>query len=111
MRSNPWSDASYSLEIAFDIAIIVAACLVTWLGFYINALVLALGGGIFIASGLCWLAADMWRALSSVIGFRGWIIDSPVPELGLTFSWSRNSVSACLYLVRVNLVGTIYRRK
>ena len=111
MKIDPWHNASFTMEIIFDVAILIVALLVGWFGIHIQAPVLAFAAAIFIATSLCWLAADVWRAINSIIGFKGWIIEPPVPELGVTFSWSRNTVSACLYLVRVDLVGTIYRRK
>jgi hypothetical protein len=109
MKTDPWAYASFTMEIGFDIAILSAAVLVGWFGVSIQAPVLVFVAAVFIATSICWLIADIWRA--SRLAVMGWIIPAVLPEVGMTFSWSFKSISVCVYLVRVNLIATVYRRK
>lgn len=95
MKRDPWGDAAWGLEILFDVSILLAAIMVGWFGVYVQAPVLVFAGAIFIATSLCWLVADLWRAarLKGVVDY----IDTVGPEVGLTFLYSRKYVSACIY--------------
>lgn len=106
MKHDPWSDTSYAMEIIFSLAILIVALLVGWFGVSIQVPVLVFGASIFIAVSLCWLVADIWRATR--LRVLGWILPAPCPEVGVTFSWGRRVVSVCVYLVRINIVLTLY---
>lgn len=48
------------------------------------------------------------------IGFNGWIIrygPTAPPEFGVTFSWSRSSISVCVYLVMIAWIVSLYWRR
>ena len=109
MKADPWDGAVFGLEIAFDVAILFLALLFGWVAVEcIQSPVPVFGAAVFITTSICWLVADIWRAFR--LRVLGWIIPSVVPEVGVTFSWSEHSVSVCFYLVRVNVIGTLYRR-
>lgn len=63
MSKDPWSDASFALEILFDAGILCAGLVMARFGIRIQSHVIALFGSVFVASGICWLAADLWRLI------------------------------------------------